>query len=259
MAQDTWVGYPSCLQKGTIGHVDIMQLVEHMQRQLTKNWNCFRSVLVNLEPMNSIVHGGVIQDLGRLNQRAKDYLEEFWVAQVHLIVSDTVDSVKTWRSPSGSSYKLNFDAAVFADTSSSRFGAIIQNNIGEVMAAMSAKGLAIVDGEEAKVLTCQRALEFAVDAGFKELVIEGDNATDMKSITSLKALRSRMGNIYTDIRLLATGSRCQSFSCVKRNANIVAHSLARYARLIDEDIFLMEESPPLALEALYLDSISLNE
>ena len=127
------------------------------------------------------------------------------------------------------------------------------------MAAMLAKAPAIVDSEEAEVLACRRVFEFAVDAGFEELVIEGDNATDMKSITSLKALRSRMGNIYANIHLLATGGRCQSFSCVKRNANTVAHSLARYARLIDEDIFLMEESPPLALEALYLDSISLNE
>lgn len=90
-------------------------------------------------------------------------------------------------------------------------------------------------------------------------MIEGDNAMVMKSITSLRALRYRLVNIYADIRLLVAGSRCQSFSCVKRNANTVAHSLARYARLIDEDIFWMKESPPLALEALYLDSISLNE
>ena len=259
MAQDTWVGYPSCLQKGTIGHVDIMQLVEHMQRQLTKNWNCFRSVLVNLEPMNSIVHGGVIQDLGRLNQRAKDYLEEFWVAQVHLTVSDTVDSMQTWRPPLGSSYKLNFDAAVFVDTSSSGFRVIIRNNMGEVTVAISAKGPTIVDSEEAEVLAFRRALEFTVDAGFEELVIEGDNATGMKSITSLRALQSIMGNIYADIRFLAAGSRCRSFSCDKHNANTVAHFLARYARLIDEDIFWMEESPPLAHESLYLDSISLNE
>lgn len=65
----------------------------------------------------------------------------------------------------GLSYKLNFDAAVFVDTSSLGFGAIIRNNKGEVMAAMSAKGPAIADSEEAEVLTCWRALEFVVEAG----------------------------------------------------------------------------------------------
>ena len=126
-----------------------------MQRQLTEEeLELFGSMLVNLEPTNSIVHGGVIQDLGRLNQRAKDYLEEFWVAQVHLTVSDTVDSMQTWRPPLGSSYKLNFDAAVFVDTSSSGFRVIIRNNMGEVTVAISAKGPAIVDSEEAEVLAC---------------------------------------------------------------------------------------------------------
>lgn len=113
------------------------------------------------------------------------------------------------------------------------------------MAIMSAKGPGVMDSEEAKVLACQRALEFVVNARFEELVIEGDN-----SIASLHALQSRLGNIYGDIRLLAASSRCMSFSCVKHKANYVALSLARYARSIDEDIFWMEESPPPAIEAL---------
>ena len=126
------------------------------------------------------------------------------------------------------------------------------------MAALSAKGPAVSDSEEAEALACRIALEFAVDAGFEELVVEGDNATVMKSISSLRALRSRLGNVYADIHCLAVGSRCLSFGSVKRTANTVAHSLARFARLIDENIVWMEESPPPAIDALYLDSISLN-
>lgn len=118
------------------------------------------------------------------------------------------------------------------------------------MAIMSAKGPGVMDSEEAKVLACQRALEFVVNARFEELVIEGDNSIVVNSIASLHALQSRLGNIYGDIRLLAASSRCMSFSCVKHKANYVALSLARYARSIDEDIFWMEESPPPAIEAL---------
>ena len=66
-------------------------------------------------------------------------------------------------------------------------------------------------------------------------------------------------SIYADIHWSATGSRCLSFWCVKRTANTVAHSFSRFARLIDEDIIWMEESPSPAIDALYLDSISLNE
>lgn len=63
------------------------------------------------------------------------------MAQARLTVSGTPSFVQKWRPPTGSSYKLNFDAAVFSDTSSSGFGAVIRNNLGEVMPAMSAKGL----------------------------------------------------------------------------------------------------------------------
>ena len=76
---------------------------------------------------NTIVHGGIIQDPSRLNQRAKDLLEEFRVAHQHLMVTDMAASVQSWRPPSGESYKLNFDATVFEDTGSSGFGVIIQN------------------------------------------------------------------------------------------------------------------------------------
>ena len=36
-----------------------------------------------------------------------------------------------------------------------------------------------------------------------------------------------------------------SISSVKREANTVAHSLARYVRHIREDVFWIEDSPPL--------------
>lgn len=41
------------------------------------------------------------------------------------------------------------------------------------MAAMSAKGPPVEDSEEAETLACKRAVEFAIDAGFSDLVIEG--------------------------------------------------------------------------------------
>ena len=63
---------------------------------------------------------------------------------------------------------------------------------------------------------------------------------------------SRLGNIYDDIRRLAGGLRYMEFNSICRSANVVAHSLARYAKHLDEDIVWLEDSPPLALEALYL-------
>ena len=41
------------------------------------------------------------------------------------------------------------------------------------MATMAAKGPEVSSSEEAKLLACRKSIEFVVDVGFSELVIEG--------------------------------------------------------------------------------------
>lgn len=127
LAQDIWASCPSRLQKGTSGHDDMLHLVEHMQHRLTDDelelfW--VQSWLI-WNQRNSMLHGGVIQDPGRMNQQVKDYLEEFREAQIHLAISDTIAPVQAWHPPSGLLYKMNFDTVVFANTNSTGFVAII--------------------------------------------------------------------------------------------------------------------------------------
>lgn len=160
----------------------------------------------------------------------------------------------SWSRPSGLLCKLNFDAAVFEGINASGFGAIVRNDKGEVMAAISARGPPVVDSEEAEVLACRRAVEFAMEAGFRELIIEGDNVNVMKTIMSSNVNYSRLGHIYEDIGCMSLNLHTVLFSCVKRSANSAAHALARYARQVDDEVVWLEESPPPIMEALYLDN-----
>ena len=50
------------------------------------------------------------------------------------------------------------------------------------MAMMSSKGPAVTDSEEAEILACRQALEFAIDAGFVDLVVEGDCPVGLVSV-----------------------------------------------------------------------------
>ena len=52
-----------------------------------------------------------------------------------------------------------------------------------MMATISTKGGAMRDSEEVKVMACHKALEFAIDAGFTEVILEGDNAMVMKTVS----------------------------------------------------------------------------
>ena len=50
------------------------------------------------------------------------------------------------------------------------------------MATISVKGEAVRDSEEVEVLACRKALEFAIGAGFMEVILEGDNARVLKTV-----------------------------------------------------------------------------
>ena len=65
--------------------------------------------------------------------------------------------------------------------------------------------------------------------------------------------------IYDDIGCLTAGLHRVVFNCIKHSANSMAHSLARYANVLDEEVVWLEESPPPARDALFFDSSFLNE
>lgn len=67
---------------------------------------------------------------------------------------------------------------------------------------MSAKGPHVQDSVEAEVLACRRDPEFAIDIGFFELMIEGDNAQVLNSILSSDTNQSQLGHVIADIQFL---------------------------------------------------------
>ena len=113
--------------------------------------------------------------------------------------------MQNWKPPTGQLYKLNFDAATFEN--GSRIGAVIRNAARDVMAALLTREAAMVDTEEAEALACRKAMEFAIDAGFSELIVKGDNAMVISVVSSLSPNWSHLGVIYDDIGCLAAGLR----------------------------------------------------
>ena len=55
------------------------------------------------------------------------------------------------------------------------------------------------NSEEAEALACQKAVIFAMEARFSEIVVEDDNVTVMKTILDASSHNSLLGHIYEDI------------------------------------------------------------
>ena len=75
------------------------------------------------------------------------------------------------------------------------------------MAALAVRGPLVLNCEEVEVLACSKALEFVVDVGFVELIIEGDNKSIMRNISRSQPNSSHLGHLYGDIQCLCTGLR----------------------------------------------------
>ena len=115
-------------------------------------------------------------------------------------------------------------------------GAIIRNENGELMAALSAKGPAVLCSEEAEVLACRRAVEFAMECGFLEIVVEGDNQMVMSALQLKKRLSSAVGHILQDVLCLLSAFRWSQVHCIRRSANTTAHALARFAKNVPNEL-----------------------
>ena len=125
-----------------------------------------------------------------------------------------------------------------------RFGAVVRNDKGEVMAAMLAKGPPVFCSEEAEFLACRKAIEFATDVGFSESNFEGDNSSVMQAISSPNEDESLMGNVVGDIQQMLRGLHWVNVEFTRRGGNKVAHVLAQYAKNIIDDMHWKEDLPP---------------
>ena len=98
-----------------------------------------------------------------------------------------------------------------------------------------------------------------MEAGFSNLVIEGDNSNVMRALSASAVNNSFYGHIVDDIRSYFLGCQYVGLSCVKREGNMVAHSLAIFARNIVDALYWMEDEPPPAVDALHYDHLHINE
>nr|POE78826.1 hypothetical protein CFP56_59400 [Quercus suber] len=152
-AQDIWHGSVKALQKCGTRQPDFVALLEYLLDRMDKKEVELMLVQAWLiwNQRNRVVHKGKFLELGWLNKRDVELLEEFQQSQDILQVDEVLGATRQvlqnagtgWQPPPQSVYKLNYDAAVFADSTSYGFGVVIRNFSGEVMAAMTAKGSAV--------------------------------------------------------------------------------------------------------------------
>ena len=83
--------------------------------------------------------------------------------------------------------------------------------------------------EMVEVVAAHRALVFAKELGFDEVIVEGDFASTITSINGGHMDHLALGHILLDIKCLFPSFSYISIKHINREGNCVAHKLARQA------------------------------
>ncbi|KAK9983651.1 hypothetical protein SO802_033176 [Lithocarpus litseifolius] len=85
-------------------------------------------------------------------------------------------------------------------------------------------------------------------------MVEGDNSSVMKVVSAMQEDYSLLGNVVGDIHHLVRNLQWVRIECTRRGGNRVAHELAQFAKNISQDLFWMEDVPPIVRVTLLQDA-----
>ena len=97
--------------------------------------------------------------------------------------------------------------------------------------------------EEMEAKALFHSLNWALNNGLQLDVIETDALKVSSAVNSSNRNLSSFHDLISDIRCLLSSFSRISVIHTKRQANMVAHGLARYTLELDEDVFWMGEIP----------------
>ncbi|XVF85388.1 hypothetical protein PTKIN_Ptkin17bG0113900 [Pterospermum kingtungense] len=148
-----------------------------------------------------------------------------------------------WSSPSPGFVKVNFDGALQLLDHIEGVGIVIRNHEAKVLGAKSLRVHVASDSFVIKAIAAMFALEFAVDLGFTDIILEGDALSIVKGINDVGEDLSPIGVILQEAKQRKTSFRQCQVVHVARSANNVAHMLAKFGLTCDVERIWIEESP----------------
>ena len=149
-----------------------------------------------------------------------------------------------WQKPAQGFIKIIFDGSVKKAEKKKRGpGIIARNEKGEVMGVVQATIDGVTEPKVIKAYAACRGMKFAQQTGFTNIILEGDSLPVILKILQLDPSLSFIGNLTEKVKSMKKNFRKCKIQHVKREANGVAHSLAKSAFNLSEDVYWVEECP----------------
>lgn len=169
---------------------------------------------------------------------------------------DTIreERVHRGRPPDEGCFKVNVDASVVEGHNSFALGMVLRDDHGPFAAGKTMQVAGNVSVMEAELTGILEALIWAKEMTEGKVMIEGDSLLSVTAIKQGQCNLLEIGDLLQQCDDLLSGDGRFSINHVKKQANKVAHSLARYPCELNGFIFF--SSPPsILLETLLLEDL----
>ncbi|KAL6134614.1 hypothetical protein ACLB2K_066843 [Fragaria x ananassa] len=168
---------------------------------------------------------------------------EYQVAHVNPTVPVRVLRIK-WQKLMIGVIKLNVDAAFDSPTSQVGLGGVFRDANGSFLWGFRHSLSCAASTKHAELLSLIMGMECALSHGLEPVVVEIDYLELVQGVTGQSLEFYELGFLILDLRQLLIQANFAKVVHVQREANMVAHSLAREAKLISysNDIFDVSHS-----------------
>jgi ribonuclease HI len=148
--------------------------------------------------------------------------------EVQLLQVDSLE-LQQWQPPPLSYVKCNVDASFFNNDGATGWGWCVRDHRGRFLLAGTNLIQAHLNTLEGEAMAIKEAMSELMLRGFSNVIFESDSKIAVDAISSRHVGISEFSVLISDIKSLLDANSNFEVKFVKRQANMVAHSLARAA------------------------------
>ncbi|KAF5449783.1 hypothetical protein F2P56_030195 [Juglans regia] len=153
------------------------------------------------------------------------------------------NSVETWQAPPTNWIKVNWDSAVDKIEGFIGVGVVARDNAGHTIASKRTKKHLFPDPALAEAYGALIAVQFGVELGLSQVIIEGDSLQVINSLKREEEGCNSASMFIEEAKHLLNSFAKWEVSHVRRNGNYIVHLLAKNALSIYDHVVTLEVLP----------------
>ncbi|XP_038719958.1 uncharacterized protein LOC120012588 [Tripterygium wilfordii] len=154
-----------------------------------------------------------------------------------------MNSLEVWQPPEEGFIKVNWDAGINEAKNKTGMGVVIRDSTGDLLGSQALSRPIALSPTMAEAEAALSAVWFALDMGFRDIVLEGDSQLVIRDLQSEESGLTEWCGIIKEIKRVLKGCLSCQFSHVRRTGNGAAHFMAKEALKLECPQMWVEEGP----------------